>query len=178
MKSIERTVLAVLVLAIAALFYFQFSATTDLAYVDNARLLSGYQGMIDAQAAYRQKATGWQANIDTLTNELRQQIAAYEQESTAMTDQERTLAQELIRTRQKQLANYQQSVQSQSDQEDEKMTTEVLTTINAFITQYGEAKGYKIILGATNQGNILYAREGTDITEEVLKALNQDYAGQ
>ena len=32
-------------------------------------------------------------------------------------------------------------------------------------------------MGTTQSGNLLYGREGLDITEELLEALNRDYNG-
>jgi outer membrane protein len=147
-------------------------------YVDSQKLVNGYQGMLDARKVYQQKATTWKANIDTLANEVQQQIFKYEKESSKMTTKERELSTELIRTKQKQLAEYQQAMNNQAQQEDSKMTTDVLTQVNAYIKKYGEANGYKIILAATEYGNLAYADEALDVTEEVLNGLNQEYAGK
>ena len=178
MKSIERFVLVVLALAIAVLFYFQFATSSSLAYVDSTKLLNGYEGMIVARKAYQQKALLWQANVDTLTNEVREEMAQYEKESATMSAKEKELAQELIRTKQQQLVDYQRAIKGQAQQEDQQMTTEVLTTVNAFITTYGKERGYDIVFAATDAGNIVYARESMDITEEVLNGLNKQYKGE
>ncbi|HEY9045500.1 MAG TPA: OmpH family outer membrane protein, partial [Ohtaekwangia sp.] len=98
-----------------------------------------------------------------------QQIFKYEKESKSMTAKERQLSQELIRSKQKQFADYQQAMNTQAQQEDAKMTQEVVTQINAYLKKYGEAKGYKIILAATQYGNLAYADEGLDITDECWK---------
>lgn len=147
-------------------------------YVDSAKLLNDYKGMQDARAAYQQKAATWKANIDTLTNEVKQQIFQYEKESPKMTGKERQLSQELIRTKQNQLAQYQNALNAQAQQEDQKMTGEVVSQINAYLKKYGEAKGYRIILAATEYGNLAYADETLDITEEVLEGLNKEYTGK
>ncbi|HEY9008587.1 MAG TPA: OmpH family outer membrane protein, partial [Ohtaekwangia sp.] len=85
---------------------------------------------------------------------------------------------ELIRSKQKQFADYQQAMNTQAQQEDAKMTQEVVTQINAYLKKYGEANGYKIILAATQYGNLAYADEGLDITDEVLAGLNKEYSGK
>src|SRR5690606_18241039 len=110
--------------------------------VDSNKLVNGYQGMLDARKVYQQKATSWKANIDTLTSEVQRQIMDYEKTSAGMTAKERQLSEELIRTKQKQLYEYQQAMNTQAQQEDSKMTGEVLTQINAYIKKYGESNGY------------------------------------
>lgn len=160
------------------LAYTFFFAQQKIVYVNSGKLLNEYQGMIDARAAYQQKAGVWKANVDTLAQEVQQAIFKYEKESPKMTGKERQLSQELIRTKQGQLAQYQQALNAQAQQEDQKMTSEVVTQVNAYLKKYGEAHGYKIILAATEYGNLAYAEEKLDITADVIVGLNQEYAGK
>jgi outer membrane protein len=163
---------------IVVLGFFHFSGTSKVVYVDSAKLLNNYKGMQTARAAYQQKAGAWKANIDTLASEVQQQIFKYEKESSGMSAKERQLSQELIRTKQKQFTDYQQATNNQAQQEDAKMTSDVVTQVNAYLKKYGESHGYTIILAATEYGNLAYANESLDITEEVLEGLNKDYTGQ
>ena len=41
--------------------------------------------------------------------------------------------------------------------------------LNSFIRDYGKEHGYDMIWGATSSGNIVYAREAVNLTEDVLK---------
>ncbi|MFZ6009496.1 MAG: OmpH family outer membrane protein [Bacteroidota bacterium] len=149
-----------------------------IVYVDSNQLVSNYTGMQDARKAYQQKATTWKSNIDTLTREVQQQIMKYEKEASKMSAKERQLSQELIRTKQKQLMEYQQAMNTQAQQEDAKMTGEVVTQINAYLKKYGKEKGYNIVMAATEYGNIAYADEGLDVTQDVLEGLNKEYTGK
>lgn len=167
-----------LVISLGTLGWSLLGSSNKVVYVDSQKLVNGYQGMLDARKVYQQKATAWKANIDTLANEVQQQIFKYEKESSKMTQKERELSTELIRTKQKQLGEYQQAMNAQAQQEDSKMTTDVLVQVNAYLKKYGESNGYKIILAATEYGNLAYADEALDITEEVLNGLNKEYAGK
>ena len=139
---------------------YVLSIPQKLVYVDSAKLVNEYKGMQDARAAYQKKAVTWKANIDTLTSEVQEQIMNYEKESDKLTAKERKLSEELIRTKQKQLMDYQQAMNAQAKQEDVKMTGEVVQQINAYLKKYGEENGYKIVMAATEYGNIAYADEG------------------
>lgn len=166
------------VILVCFITYQVFFKDQRIVYVDSNKLINAYIGMVDARKTYQQKAVVWKANIDTLTNEVKALIMNYERESAKMTTKERSLSQELIRTKQNQLNQYQQAMNTQAQQEDAKMTGEVLTQINAYVKKYGESKGYNIIVAATEYGNLAYADEGLDITDEVLKGLNEDYQGK
>ena len=142
-----------------------------IVYVDSAQLLNGYKGMQDARKAYEVKAKTWKANIDTLTQDVQKQIMIYEKSVGTMTVKERSLSQELIKTKQR-------TLNTQAQQEDGKMTGEVVSQVNAYLKKYGEKHSYKIIIAATQYGNLAYADEGLDITKDVLEGLNNEYAGK
>lgn len=164
--------LTVLVIILA---YFQFSNNQKLVYIDSSKLLAGYQGMKDAQADFQTKSKTWKANVDTLMAEVQRSIMDYEKESPKMSTKEKELSRELIKTKQKQLQDYQRAIQEQSAQKDQEMTQQVLVKVNTFLTEYGKSKDYNIIFGATTAGNIIYAEEAMDITDEVLELLNSQY---
>jgi len=162
------------------LFSFSFSYLNtgeEIVYIDNGKLLNGYQGMLDARKDFEQKSLAWKANIDTLAMDVTVAIKNYEKDSQEMGKKERKLSQELIKSKQQQYQQYQQAIQQQSAQEDAQMTEQVLTKVNAFLASYGQDKNYRIIMGANSSGNIIYAQDGLDITEEVLNALNKQYVG-
>jgi outer membrane protein len=162
---------------IAIVVYLSFYQL-PLVYVDSAKLVNGYKGMQVARQAYQQKAAQWKANIDTLTSEVKNEIFKYEKEVGKMSAREKQLSQELIQTKQNQLNQYQQAMNAQAQQEDGQMTKMVLDEINAFLKKYGKSKNYRIILAATDYGNIAYADEIMDITDEVLEGLNAQYEGK
>lgn len=164
--------LTVLVIILA---YFQFYNNQKLVYIDSNKLLAGYRGMIDAQADFQKKSQTWKANVDTLMAEVQRSIMDYEKESPKMSAKEKELSRELIKTKQKQLQDYQRAIQEQSAQKDQEMTQQVLVKVNTFLTEYGKSKDYNIIFGATTSGNIIYAEEAMDITDEVLELLNSQY---
>jgi outer membrane protein len=125
--------------------------------------MQGYHGATAQHETFQRKAKVWQQRLDSLTSEL----------------QALNLTSVAIRSsKEQQLLRYREAVQQQAEQENQRLTKAVLAEINAYIKQYGKAKGYTFILGATESGNIVYAAEGTDITSDVLKGLNEQYDRQ
>lgn len=169
---ISNTILAAVLIAD---LYLHWVSPGKIAYVHSAKLVSQYRGMAEARKAYEQKAVQWQANIDTLAMEWEKEMTAFRQEEGSMTRKERELTQELLEQKQQQLVDYQQAIQQQAEQEDLEMTRKVLGEINRYLTEYGKERGYRVILAATDMGNIAYATEAMDITAEVLEGLNETY---
>ena len=54
----------------------------------------------------------------------------------------------------------------------------MINDINDYVKEYGKKKGYDIIFGASGSGNVMYASEASDLTEDVLKGLNAEFEGK
>ena len=144
----------------------------EIVFIDTPRLVANYQGMIAAKTAYKEKVADWSANIDTLQKEVQTITAEYESQQAKLSEEEKFLHRELIKTKQEQLLQYRKAIESKAQQEDQQMTQEVITEINAFIKAYGERNNLDIVIGATQMGNVAYAKEYLDITDELLTELN------
>ncbi|WP_191906287.1 OmpH family outer membrane protein [Hymenobacter baengnokdamensis] len=136
---------------------------TEICYIKSNNLIQGYKGAITQHELFKAKAQGWQQRVDSLSTELQALSKAPAATRT---------------TKEQQLLRYRDAIQQQAQQENQRLTKAVLDEINAYLKQYGKDHHYTFILGATESGNIVYAAEGTDITEDVLKGLNAQYDRQ
>lgn len=152
-----------------------FLKEDKIVYVDSLKLLTNYKGSKAAKEAYEKKVSIWKANIDTLTSEFNTAAQKYEKEKAGMNAREKKLTEELLTAKQQQLANYQQATAENASKEDKEVTAKVFKEVNDFLKKYGEKHGHEYIMGATTMGNIVYAKKAHDITEEVLKELNDQY---
>lgn len=177
-KTINSTKLLLTLLTLCVIFLVVSSFFTDksrVAYVDSNKLLSGYNAMVQARTEFEKKQKTWEANIDSLTMDVQEAMKKYEKTAATGTDKEKQLSKDLISTKQKQLYDYQNAIKQNAMQEEQRLTQNVLTTVNAFLLRYGKKHGYKMILIAAN-GNIAYADPSMDITERVVDQLNGEYA--
>lgn len=147
----------------------------SIVYVDVNKLFSEYKGTKEAQKEFETKKNTTQANLDSLMGDWEKELKKYEKERSSMSKKEIDLQQELLTNKQQQINNYQQALQTQIQEEDNKMTQTVFNDLNAFIKEYGQENNYKIIMGANGSGNILHADPSVDITEDVIKELNERY---
>jgi outer membrane protein len=175
-KIISWVSAAVSLIALLIALWLFFKADR-VVYVDSAKLVNGYKGMEVARKEFQKKTAVWKSNVDTLVKEIQQEIVKFEKQSGKMTSKEKELTKQLIQTKQQQLAEYQRATNEKAGQEDNQMTKKVLDEINAYIKDYGKNHQYKIILAASN-GNIAYAEEALDVTDEVLAGLNKNYSGK
>ena len=170
--SVVAIFLSLAAIAFAAIVYFN---KKEIVYVDSMKLITNFKGAKVAKDAYEKKIAVWKANIDTLTMETNREIAKYEKEKKGMSAREQKLSEQLIGTKQQQLESYRQATAENASKEDQLVTGKVFKEINDFLKQYGEQKGYEFIMAATSAGNIVFAKKGNDITDEVLEKMNAEY---
>ena len=162
------------IIGLLVVIAFQFEKKEAIVYVDAVKLVNGYKGMQAARKEFEFKTSAWKANLDTLKTELEEHVKEYEATRNKLSAKEKTLTEELLRTKQEQYINYQNIIAEKIQKEDQELTSKVLGKVNDYIKKYGEGNGYAIIMAATQYGNIVYAEKGKDITDKVLEGLNQE----
>ncbi len=164
-------------LGLIGLLIFTVSSKKKLAFVKSDVLMSQYQGMVEARAAYKVKADSWQSRIDTLRTDLDKGVKAYEAGLSGMNTKQREVAEGKLRKQNEDLMRYTDAISKQAEEEDQKMTQSVLNQVNSLLEVYGKENNYDIIFGANGNGNIIYGVDAVDITNEVLIELNRNYEG-
>jgi outer membrane protein len=172
----KNLVLVIVLVGFVAFATWMFMQRRQVAYVDTNVLMEKYKGMIEAKKEYKGKVKVWKANVDSLMKNWEVELKTYEKERTSMSKKEIKLKEELLRNKQQQIGNYQQAIQEKAMKEEQLATQTVVNQVNDYIKEYGEKHGYDFIYGANGTGNIVYANKDYDITEDVLKGLNDEYA--
>lgn len=152
--------------------------TNKVGYVESGKLLDGYQGMKDARKRFESKARGWEAQNKKLVTGFQTAVQQYQQKAEGMSAEQRAATEQQLQGQQMKVAQEQEKLQRQAQEEEAKMTEQVLVRINKQIEKYGKANGYRLILVASPSGTIAYGRKDLDITTPVLRHLNNEYAGK
>lgn len=154
---------------------FLFLNRTKIGYVNTGPLIEGYVGMKEARNNYQSQSQIWQANIDTLQLDFQRAVNKYNIQLPELYQQEKATQQASLKQMQDNIIQYTNAIKEKAQKEDERITKGVLNQINSYIGEYGEKHGFDIILGTTASGSLLYAKDKIDITEDILKGLNESY---
>ena len=150
-------------------------ASTKTAYVDTSKLMIEYIEAKDIEAKYKAKS-------QEMGRELEAEIAKFKveagnfQKNTQMNGQ--AWAQQKgaeLQKREQQLQYAEQSIAQQLQQESGVEIDSVVSSVKKFIKSYGKEKGYAYIYGTGDAASILYAEDKYDITNELIKLLNDKY---
>jgi outer membrane protein len=146
-----------------------------IGYVDNVKLMDEYQEKIDIEEKYQNQSEALGKRRDSISQ-------AFQMEAQEFQEQAKGLSQEKAQEQYGSLQQRGQMIGQQLQQEEQQLQlqgqTEMDSLINKVRTEikkYGKDKGYTFILGGGNGGSVLYGQESKDLTEEIVKLLNENY---
>ena len=176
-RGIRIALLAIstLILIICLTMLFQLQKQPKIAFVKSEEIVYGYVGMKEAHEKFQKKVEQWEANQKVLEKDFQTALLNYEKLANTFSADEKRKEESDMMAMQQNLERYANNIGDLIKQEDVKMTQGVLTQINSFIRDYALEHGYDLILGTTDSGNLLYGNQGLDITDVLLKELNDHY---
>lgn len=147
-----------------------------IGFVDNSVLINEYQERKDAEARLNTKIEAFKTRTDSLRSAFELEIKEAELKARTMSQSAiQTLSQELQQKEQV-LSQRVQFEQQQIAQESQTLNDSIINRVKAFVQDYGKSNNYNFILGSNEAGSVLYGEEASDLTQEILKALNENYS--
>lgn len=166
--------LILLMILSLGLFSCQQSKT---AYINTTEVMDGFEKLKETEERLNQEEQGIKAQIDSLVAESGYQdlVQEYQANKGKMSKAKEDELYDQIMQIQQQLGQQQQMASQQFQQRKNSELNSLNDSIESFIQEYGKSNGYTYIYGANDSGSIMYADEKLDITEEIIKALNDNY---
>ncbi len=131
--------------------------------------------MKEAQQRFDQRKEGLQSNIDSLRISYEKLLSQYQSDLTKLSTKEKQTRLNLLQHQRKNIVSYSNNLNKVVKEEEEKMLQGVLNQVNSYAHQYAEDNGYKLVLGTTLSGSILYGEPAIDITKPLLEIMNEAY---
>ena len=161
----------ILALAITAMACQQ----NKIGFVDSVKLMDEYQEKIDVEARFKTKADAMTKKRDSISQSFQMELQAFQAKAQKMSQQ--SAQEEYGQLQQRgqyigqQLQQEEQQLQATSQVEMDSLVKKVKKEIK----EYGKANGYTYILGGGDGGSVLYGEEANDLTQAILKILNDKY---
>ncbi|RAW01235.1 OmpH family outer membrane protein [Pseudochryseolinea flava] len=193
MKNLSLILNAVLLIAVAVLFYLHFSSkapstsatgvTTEagdltIAYVNSDSVVKNYDYLKATNKAFEDKAAKMDQDYTNRVNSLRNEAAAYQRNVNSMTLGQVKATEEDLQRKQQNLAMYEQTLRQQLAEEQAKINKELYDRVTNYLKKYGKEKGLKVVLKRDPTSDVLFADEALDISKIVIDALNAEYAAE
>ena len=147
-----------------------------IGFVDNVVLINEYQERVDVESRLQLKIEAFKTRTDSLRSAFELEIKDAELRARKMSQPSiQKLSQELQQKEQ----ILQQRVQFEQQsiaQESQTLNDSIINKVVEFVKDYGKSNKFNYILGSNEAGSVLYGEDSSDLTQEILKALNDVYA--
>ena len=167
----KRVVLALVVLVAVSCQ----QETIKIGYVDNVDLMDKYQEKMDVEARFKIKAEAITKKRDSISQAFQLEAQAFQIKAQKMSQQKAQEEYGAIQQRGQfigqQLQQEEQALQVSGQVE---MDT-IVSKVKKEIIAYGKANGYTYVLGGGEGGSVLYGTDANDLTDELVKILNDKY---
>ncbi len=146
-----------------------------IGYVDNVKLMDGYQEKIDIEARFKVKADALTKKRDSISQAFQLELQAFQTKAQKMSQKSAQEEYGLLQQRGQFVGQQLQQEEQQLQQSGQVEMDSLVSKVKDEIKSYGKTNGFTYILGGGEGGNVLYGTEGQDLTEELLKILNDKY---
>ncbi|MFC3196637.1 OmpH family outer membrane protein [Parapedobacter deserti] len=148
-----------------------------IVYVNADTLLEKYEYFKEIRTKLEDKAKKAQADLQSRSNAFQREVADYQQKAPTMSAADRQSTEERLARKQDELARHNQNASASFAQEEASENEKLYSKITDYLKKHAKENGYKLVLtySASNPA-VLYADESLEITNEVLTALNAEYA--
>ncbi|MBC9797288.1 OmpH family outer membrane protein [Sinomicrobium weinanense] len=164
-----------IVIAGVALLGLLSCQQNKIAFVDNTTLINDYQEKKDVESKFQVKLDSFQKKTDSLSQALQAEAQQFQAEASKMAQSKAEKRYGELMQKRQQIQQQVQQEEMQLQQDSQGQIDSLVKKVRNFIKEYGKNNGYTYILGANEAGSVLYGEETKDITEELLKALNDKY---
>lgn len=171
MKNLTSKFLAVIFLITVSLSFFSaaYAAGEKIAYMDFIKVFNDYNKTKDLDKQLENKKIAIQKERDKLVAEIKK----LKDEMDLMSDKGKETKQSAIDEKLKKLQNFDRDNSDALLKERDDMARQVGKEIKDFVEELGKKDGYTLII---DNRAILYGKEGDNLTDAILKALNERYA--
>lgn len=202
MKNLSLGLNALLIVAVAILYYLHFSntkstedvitepgiealeepilvsekITSKIGYINTDSLRANYKLYKELIDKLKRREKKYEKELNSKSAAFEKEVMAFQQKAPTMTQFEGQMKQKELAKKEEELYGLQEKFAIKFQNEQTKLDEEFQGTVNSFIKNYNKDAAYNIIIGASKLGSVvLDYNEGINITTEIIGGLNKEY---
>ena len=190
MKNLSVVLNVVLVVAVAILYFVQFSGKGEadkvktvagegaVVYINTDSLLSNYNFSRDLNEKFLKKQEDSRTDFNFKAQKLEQEAIDFQrkvQNNGFLTRQRAEEAQQKLIAKQQNLQQLDRELSAQLMGEQQANSKRLFDSVTNYLKEYNSTRNYSLILSTTRGGNVLLSQDGLDITQEIIDGLNARY---
>jgi outer membrane protein len=187
MKNVSILLNVVLIIAVGILYYLHFKGNksktpgsainSNIVYVNTDSIWNNYKYVEDKKKELTDYEQNLQMQYETKAKNFDKKYKAYLEEGKSgklsLSQQKKREAE--LGAEQQELSEYDKKLSSQFMELQQKLNNQIQDSIINFIKKHNQKNNYNYVLGYARSSGILYANDRYDITNDILKGLNESY---
>jgi outer membrane protein len=154
-------------------------AENSIVYVNIDTLMENYQYFKDSQKKLESQFESSQKQIDNKMQAMQQKYIGYQQKAQEMTRQQLEEAERTMGAEQEALLKSKEQLSKSLAKAEEDLNLQLRNKINIYLENLAKKNNYKFILSYNTTGlGMLYGDKTLDITQQVVKELNEAYLAE
>lgn len=172
--KIHFFITGIMLVLLLYVFYKQYN-TKKIVVVNPQMVVEKYDGFKEAQDIYESKIKEMQTVFEEQKKHYESKSNEIKILSDNLSDREMEVKKGELKILEAKIIRLGKSIEEKTLAKEQELLQGVYNKINDFVKRYAESNKLDIIEGVTNSGNIMYASETTDITQEIINGLNKEY---
>ncbi|MGE8241371.1 MAG: OmpH family outer membrane protein [Sphingobacterium sp.] len=154
----------------------QGSSKDKIVYLNSDSLSEKYQYFKDIKSKLENKVKKAQADLQAKSAAFQREVADYQKNAATMSAADRQATEQKLARKQDELARLDQTASSSLAKDESEEFNNVYNKITEFLKKHASDNGYKLVLTYSKSNpTVLYADPSLEITNEVIKQLNDEY---
>lgn len=168
-----KKILSILTLA---LILVSCQEQKKMAFVNRTNVINDYQQKIDVEAKFKAREDKFNKRSDSIGKAFQFEYQQFQIGAANLSERKRQEQGQVFNQRSQVLQQQLQYEQQQLQQAYSIEMDSVMTTMKTFVVDYGKKNGYSFIFGTSDvTSTVMYGEDVNDISDAVLKGLNDAY---
>jgi outer membrane protein len=152
------------------------AVSAEIVYVNSDTLLNKYQYFKDVSAVIEEKGKKAQSELASKAQAFDREVKEYQGKAGTLSADQRSATEERLARKQQELQSFNQNASAQLQNEQMEENEKLYDKIADFLKEHAKQKGYKLILTYSKANpTVLFGDESLNVTDEVVKLLNENY---
>ncbi len=196
MKNLSLILSGIACIGVAVLFFMKFNGTSaspikaegradaevaaggiPVAYINSDSLLANYKLLDEMRKALEDKKSNAEKQLQGRGAKLEEEMGSFQRRAQAglLSNNELKTGQESLLQKRDALLSYEKQLTAGLMEEEKLMNNRLYDSLMSYLKDYNKDNRYKYIFNYTKGGAFFMADDNLDITNEVVKGMNQRY---
>lgn len=149
-----------------------------IAFINTDTLDIHYQYALDIVETLKDEMDKKQRRLERKATKLQQEFDQLQQQARTMTPSQLQAAQQRAMQMEQEIQMMQQDLATEFADQQNDLQLKLINKLDSFLNKYNKTADYDFIIKKHSGSEMLIAKNDHDITDEVLKLLNEEYLGE